>query len=132
MTDSCCEFFTDIPAVIFIFLIFFGIFIIFHIHVYTDYKLYIYFIFFIFFFILEIIIIIVDLMDVRILNEHLFSKGLFTWRWGTPGRRGAPLRWGKTITLLYERLVLCIVFSCGPLLFILGGRIWPIIKGEMF
>ena len=34
MTDSCCEFFIDIPAVIFIF---------FHIHVYTDYKLYIYF-----------------------------------------------------------------------------------------
>ena len=43
------SFFTDIPAVIFIFLIFFLIFIIFHIHVYTDYKLYIYFIYIYFF-----------------------------------------------------------------------------------
>ena len=29
------------------------------------------------------------------------TKGLFTWRWGTPGRWGNPLRLGKTITLLY-------------------------------
>ena len=29
------------------------------------------------------------------------SKGLFTWRWGTPGRWGNLLRWGKKITLLY-------------------------------
>ena len=28
-------------------------------------------------------------------------KGLFTWRWGTPGRCGNPLRWSKNITLLY-------------------------------
>ena len=51
------------------------------------FTLYIYiYIYIFFFFILEIIIIIVDLMHVRILNEHLFPKGLFTWRWGTPGR----------------------------------------------
>ena len=29
------------------------------------------------------------------------SMGLFTWRWGTPGRWGNLLRWGKKITLLY-------------------------------
>ena len=29
------------------------------------------------------------------------AKGLFTWRWGTPGRWGNPLMWGKKITLLY-------------------------------
>ena len=29
------------------------------------------------------------------------SKGLFTWRWGTPGRWGNLLRWGKKITPLY-------------------------------
>ena len=23
------------------------------------------------------------------------TKGLFTWRWGTPGRWGSPLRWGN-------------------------------------
>ena len=50
------------------------------------FTLYVYMYIYIFFFILEIIIIIVDLMHVRILNEHLFSKGLFTWRWGTQGR----------------------------------------------
>ena len=26
---------------------------------------------------------------------HSFSKGLFTWRWGTPGRWDNPLRWGN-------------------------------------
>ena len=30
-----------------------------------------------------------------------FIKGLFTWRWGTPGRLGNLLMWGKKITLLY-------------------------------
>ena len=37
--------------------------------------------------------------------ERLFfwqSKGLFTWKWGAPGRWGNPLRWGKKkIILLY-------------------------------
>ena len=30
-----------------------------------------------------------------ILPSHFQSKGLFTWRWGTPGRWGNPLRWGN-------------------------------------
>ena len=30
-----------------------------------------------------------------------FSKGLFTWRWGTPGRWGNLLGWGNKITPLY-------------------------------
>ena len=30
-------------------------------------------------------------------------RGLFTWKWGTPGRWGNPLRWGKKITLLYKQ-----------------------------
>ena len=25
----------------------------------------------------------------------LYPKGLLTWRWGTPVRRGNPLRWGN-------------------------------------
>ena len=30
-----------------------------------------------------------------ILPSHFQSKGLFTWRWGTPGRWGNLLRWGN-------------------------------------
>ena len=30
-----------------------------------------------------------------ILPSHFQSKGLFTWRWGTPGRSGNPLWWGN-------------------------------------
>ena len=29
------------------------------------------------------------------INIFINSKGLFTWRWGTPGRWGNPLRWSK-------------------------------------
>ena len=32
---------------------------------------------------------------IRSPHSFLHSKGLFTWRWGTPGRRGNPLRWGN-------------------------------------
>ena len=28
-------------------------------------------------------------------KEKEVYKGLFTWRWGTPGRWGNPLRWGN-------------------------------------
>ena len=32
---------------------------------------------------------------IRSPHSFLHSKGLFTWRWGTPGRWGNPLRWGN-------------------------------------
>ena len=41
--------------------------------------------------------------EMAIMPIHNISQGLFTWRWGTPGRYGNPLRWGKKITLLYTQ-----------------------------
>ena len=35
------------------------------------------------------------------MNFDNADEGLFTWRWGTPGRWRNPLRWGKKLTLFY-------------------------------
>ena len=32
-------------------------------------------------------------------------QGLFTWRWGTPGRRGNPLRWGNLPVHIISHMV---------------------------
>ena len=47
----------------------------------------------------------VMISDTKFINRFLIGtsieqrfkliKGLFTWRWGTPGRCGNPLRWGN-------------------------------------
>ena len=39
-------------------------------------------------------IFFIAILKTKLFYHHL-SKGLFTWRWGTPGTWGNPLRWGN-------------------------------------
>ena len=46
-------------------------------------------------------------------SDCLQSKGLFIWRWGTPGRWGNPLRWGNPpVHIISHFNVMIITFTC--------------------
>ena len=38
-------------------------------------------------------------------NRVKGAKSLFTWRWGTPGRSGNPLRWGNPPVHIISHMV---------------------------
>ena len=46
----------------------------------------------------------VNILWQKFATQKYCIKGLFIWRWGTPGRWGNTLRLGKKITLLYMQI----------------------------
>ena len=46
----------------------------------------------------------VNILWQKFATQKYCIKGLFIWRWGTPGRWGDTLRLGKKITLLYMQI----------------------------
>ena len=46
----------------------------------------------------------VNILSKKFATQKYCIKGLFIWRWGTPGRWGDTLRLGKKITLLYMQI----------------------------
>ena len=57
----------------------------------------------------------VNILWQKFATQKYSTKGLFIWRWGTPGKWSNPLRclrWGKKITLLYMQSYIPAIPGC--------------------
>ena len=71
----------------------------------------------------------VNILWQKFATQKYCIKGLFIWRWGTPGRWGNTLRLVKKITLLYMQISYKGRLGGLPTLKRLHGKTWPCLRG---